>query len=357
MRVPFAPLRFLWSFSLEQGGGRVAHSLLVRWVSIFYLLVSLVLFAPASLQAAPKVDRISINGTSYVRARDWAASRGLSADWVLRGKALRLAGGGTRIDLTVNSHAMQFNGTSVFLSHPVVGRDNGFYVSAFDVETVFAPLMHPERRAGGGIRTICLDPGHGGKDPGNVEGSQQEKKYTLLLAQELRAQLTKLGFKVVLTRTKDTFVDLDDRSALAKKFGADLFVSLHFNASPSSKSTVRGVETYCLTPAGASSTNARGVGAGTGAYRGNKNDNGNLLLAYQIQKSLVTGLSTEDRGVRRARFAVLRDVTVPAVLIEGGFMSHPSEGKKIFGPTYRKQMAQAIAQGIVAYKKTVAPGA
>jgi N-acetylmuramoyl-L-alanine amidase len=356
MSAPFAPVRFLRSFSLERGGGWVAHSARVRWVLILYLLVSVLLAAPASLRAAPKLDRVSLGGNSYVRARDWAASRGLSADWVVRDKALRLAGGGTRIDLTLNSHEMQFNGTSVFLSHPVVGRDNGFYVSAFDMETALAPLIRPERAAGG-IRTICLDPGHGGKDPGNLEGSQQEKKYTLLLAQELRAQLTKLGFKVVLTRTKDSFVDLDDRSALAKKLGADLFVSLHFNAIGSSKSTVRGAETYCLTPAGASSTNARGVGAGTGAYRGNQNDDQNLLLAYHIQKSLVACLSTEDRGVRRARFAVLRDVSVPAVLIEAGFMSHPSEGKKIFGPAYRKQMAQAIAQGIVAYKQVVGSGA
>ena len=98
---------------------------------------------------------------------------------------------------------------------------------------------------------------------------------------------------------------------------------------------------------------ANGAGAGSGASRGNRNDDENFLLAYHIQRSLRTALGVEDRGVRRARFAVLREASVPAVLVEAGFLSHPSERKKIITPDYRKQIASAVADGIMAYRKSV----
>ena len=116
-----------------------------------------------------------------------------------------------------------------------------------------------------------------------------------------------------------------------------MFVSLHFNAAETGRNTVQGAEVYCLTPAGASSTNARGEGAGAGSFPGNRHNDQNLFLAYQVQKALTRNLAVEDRGVRRARFAVLRDAVMPAVLIEAGFMSHPAEGRKIFTAAYRQE--------------------
>src|SRR5690349_11846861 len=214
----------------------------------------------------------------------------------------------------------------------------------------------PKNRPGAYIKSICLDPGHGGKDPGNCVGSNQEKKYTLLLAQELRAQLKRAGFKVSMTRSSDSFIELPTRPDLAKKSGADVFVSLHFNASGSSQNSVQGAEVYCLTPAGAPSTNAQGEGSGAGLFAGNRFNEKNMFLAYQLQKSLTKGLGAEDRGVHRARFAVLRDAEMPAVLIEGGFMSHPSEGRKIFDASYRREMAKVIVNGLLAYKRQVEQG-
>src|SRR6185436_15886135 len=107
-----------------------------------------------------------------------------------------------------------------------------------------------------------------------------------------------------LTRSSDSFVELPTRPFIANRADADLFVSLHFNSADAG--SARGIETYCLTPALASSTNARGEGATTGSYPGNKQNEKNIALAYQMQKSLVKSLSAEDRGVRRARFAVLK---------------------------------------------------
>ena len=106
-----------------------------------------------------------------------------------------------------------------------------------------------------------------------------------------------------------------------------------------------------MTPPGAPSSNARGEGASAGWFPGNRYNEKNVYLAYLLQKSLTKGLGMEDRGVHRARFAVLREATMPAVLIEGGFMSHPVEGRNIADPAYRRQMARAIMDGIIAYKR------
>src|SRR5439155_26975966 len=112
-------------------------------------------------------------------------------------------------------------------------------------------------------------------------------------------------------------------------------------------------EVHSRTRAVASSANGRGDWPDTGASAGHRADAENMLLAYQIQKAMVRSLAVEDRGVKRARFAVLRDAQVPAVLIEAGFMSHPAESKRIFNPDYRRQLAQAIADGILAFKRLV----
>jgi N-acetylmuramoyl-L-alanine amidase len=132
-------------------------------------------------------------------------------------------------------------------------------------------------------------------------------------------------------------------------------VSLHFNATPTGKNEVAGPQTYCITPVGASSTDAQGEGSNHGPTVANRVEQRSLLLAYQIQKSLVRNLAAEDRGVRRARFAVLRDAAMPAILIEGGYMTHPVEGRKIFSDAYRHQMAQAMVKGILAYARLTSP--
>ena len=134
-----------------------------------------------------------------------------------------------------------------------------------------------------------------------------------------------------------------------------MFVSLHFNAAQAGKNEVEGPETYCITPVGAASSNAQGEGGGVGATTANRYENQSLLLAYRMEKALVQNLGVVDRGVRRARFAVLRDAAMPAILIEGGYMTHPGEGKRIFDAAYRKQMAAAMVKGILAYQKLTAP--
>ena len=146
-------------------------------------------------------------------------------------------------------------------------------------------------------------------------------------------------------------MELADRPAFANQHRADLFISLHFNVTPRGQAS--GVEVYCLTPATTTSTNARGKLADKTPMPGNRHDAQNILLAYHLQKSLVSRLSVEDRGVRRARFGVLCTAAMPAVLIEGGFLSDADEQKKIADPKYRTRMAEAIVHGALAYKHSI----
>lgn len=320
----------------------------LRWSSLALLYLFAVGTSAATLQTT------SILGKAYVQVADWARQNGLHVHWIKKDETLRVTGKSASISLTVDSVDASFNGTEVKLLFPIARRGSVPYLTKLDVERTFAPLLSPPKVSRGEkIKLICLDPGHGGKEPGYLVHGHAEKKYTLLLAAELQAQLRKAGFKVTLTRVSDRQVDLPERPRIAKRRGADLFISLHFNAAPSSSSTVRGAEVYCMTPVGAPSTNSKGEGADAGRFPGNHFDDENLFLAYQMQKALTSELDVEDRGVHRARFWVLRDAQMPAILIEGGFMSNPSEGRKIFDAKYRRQMAEAIVDGVRSYKRAV----
>ena len=319
------------------------------------LLMLLAIAGAGRALSAPHTELPAVvSGQVYLRLAVWAKAHGLELRWLKQDETLQLTNHSSKIVLAVDSREAQINGVAVWLLFPLVAHNGAIYLAQLDVETTLRPLLSPPRGAPGArIKTICLDPGHGGKDPGNRVGSNQEKQYTLLLAQELHTQLERAGLKVTLTRSTDAFIELPTRPELAKQRSADLFVSLHFNAAEAGRDSVQGAEVYCLTPAGASSTNARGEGAGAGWSPGNRYNDKNLFLAFQVQKALTWNLAVEDRGVRRARFAVLRDAAMPAVLIEAGFMSHPAEGRKIFSSTYRQKMARAIVEAVLAYKRAV----
>jgi len=303
----------------------------------------------------------SINGQNYVPLADWAGANGLKIFWLRRGEEIAATNRTTRLVFDKDSNITQINGVHVALSFPVAVDKGTPLIAQFDLDNTVRPLLFPSRYLEPKrIATICLDPGHGGKDTGNRVGgffSHNEKTYTLLLAQELHDQLRRAGFNVILTRTKDAYVDLPQRPALANRFGADLFVSLHFNAAPTSRNEVAGPETYCITPVGAASSNALGEGADHSPTTANRAEKKSLLFAYQIQKSLVQNLGVNDRNVRRARFAVLRDAQMPAILIEGGYMTNPTEGKRIYDAAWRRQMAAAIVKGILNYQNLAAPPA
>ena len=309
----------------------------------------------ATITSASAAQTDFINGRGYTPLASWARANGFSGYTLNRGTEFVLTNKSSRLVFDQDAPDATINGFSVRLCFPVA---KGGLISQLDVDKTIRPLIFPQKPSPKRITTICLDPGHGGKDTGNRVGrffTHNEKTYTLALGLELRRQLQLAGFKVILTRETDVYQELSARPEIANRHGADLFVCLHFNSYPTDPQ-VQGPETYAITPVGAASSNdAEGVGAGHGACTANRFEDKSLLLAFQVQRSLVRSLGLADRSVRRARFEVLRTAEMPAILIEGGYMSNPTEGRKIYDAGWRRQMAAAILRGILSYQKLTAP--
>jgi N-acetylmuramoyl-L-alanine amidase len=201
---------------------------------------------------------------------------------------------------------------------------------------------------------LILDPGHGGADPGSQGTVRKAVEKDLALDWALRIErlLAHSSWQVVLTRRNDRDVPLLDRVAFSEAHRGDLFISLHFNSMPSNPNgkapDESGIETYCLTPAGAPSNVTRNFEDDIRrSYPNNQYDAQNLLLACRLQSSLVAATGRRDRGVRRARFmTVVREQRRPAVLVEGGFLSNPAEANLILQPEYRETMARAICDAL-----------
>jgi N-acetylmuramoyl-L-alanine amidase len=310
------------------------------------LLIGVAVFARVPVR---QLDRTVIAGSDYIRVEEWADGAHFEMNWARRENTISLRNASTRVDLTVNSRRAEINGVNVWLSLPVVNRNGVALISLVDTLSTLEPILFPAK-IDRHLTTICLDPGHGGKDTGEASRHNYEKTYALMLAKEVEGLLRQAGFKVILTRKTDEFIELPERPLLARRQGADLFVSLHYN---SAVSDIRGLEVYCLAPAGVNSSNEGGGRSARLPEAGNAHDGQNALLAYELEKAIAASTRLEDRGMKRSRFEVLREAGMPAVLIEGGFMSNASDARNIYDGAFRRRMAQAIVDGILAYKKTV----
>jgi N-acetylmuramoyl-L-alanine amidase len=200
-----------------------------------------------------------------------------------------------------------------------------------------------------------LDPGHGGMDQGAANKWGTEKAFALDVALTAGAQLRHAGFKVAMTRSTDVARSLEERVAFANQFPNAVFISIHFNTSTGPGA---GIETYALAPAGVPSNAAPeehtvATAADMQRYQGNFRDAQNMALAAAVHGAVLARVSVFDRGVHHARFHVLRNIAIPAVLFEGGFLSNPAEGRRIATKEYRKQMGLAIAQAVQNYDAAV----
>jgi N-acetylmuramoyl-L-alanine amidase len=225
-----------------------------------------------------------------------------------------------------------------------------------NVEPLLHPLVFPERTN----RIIVIDPGHGGANLGtrSVLNGSYEKEYTLDWAKRLMPILATNGWKVFLTRTTDVDISLTNRVTFADACKADLFLSLHFNAAPSPTDHVEaGIETFCVTPTGMTSTLKRDFDDDASLiFPNNRFDAENLHYAIQVQRSLLKISDARDHGVRRARFmTVLRGQNCPAILVEGGYLSNPREAKRVADPAYRQKLAEAVAAALI--EKPIVRGA
>lgn len=338
---------------LALGAGTLPSSAPVARFLILVLMASWVVHAagkrvPTPAQAPARPD------ARFTHLVEWGRQMGFQPSEPRRNGEQLLSNPSLTLAFKADSQTMTFDGVEHRLTSPVRRSPKGLQVAMRDVQTTLLPLLRPAQRpAHRPVRTVAINAGHGGKDPGNTEGRRQEKYYTLLVAGELRRNLERAGLDVVVIRPSDTFVSLDDRPAKAAKAKADLYVSLHFNAFDGPGSgDVAGVETYCLTPAGASSTNDAGNHGGAW-HPGNRFDRDNVLLAHHVHRAIIGGTDLNDRGVRRARFKELTLLQMPGILVEGGYMTHPQDAASIYSPSGRAALARAIADGVLSYKRLV----
>ena len=218
------------------------------------------------------------------------------------------------------------------------------------------------------VKTIMLDPGHGGHDNGAVYAGTKEKDLNLKIARYLGEMLVQQGFKVIYTRDKDEFVSLEDRTALANLNKADMFISLHCNAHKSAR--IHGLEVYSLNMA--KTEDAKRVAAKENAVDPKQISDlqyilSDLMLSSKIEESsdlaeivqgsvikhVRTKYAINDHGHREAPFYVLMGAKMPSVLIEMGYMSNKDEMTLLKKDAYLKTLAQGIAEGVAAYKRQI----
>ena len=327
-------------------------------------------------------DIRTLNGSEYLSLARLCDFYGLDYKYDIFARTAVVRSGATKIVVRAEGENALINGKMVKLDRPVTLSGNVLLVPvSFVRNNLRGVIGRAARRAEAPsamegpkrftIKTIVLDPGHGGNDPGAIgrRGRSREKDLTLELAEKLRNTLREADIKVIMTRDSDVFIPLSGRSEIANKSGADLFVSVHINASR--VRSMRGFECYYLS--NATDDNARALEAlENGPVRVDDTasaEHSRLLdktlwdmtltenrlesaeLAGYICNSIDENFAIGDRGVRTARFYVLKHTNIPAVLVEAGYISNKYEELKLKDPEFLDRIAESVAEGILKFKR------
>ena len=293
---------------------------------------------------------VKLDGRDYLTMDNIAEFYSLSA--VRRKEKEASATSGVRsIRATVGSTDFFINNLKFILSYPAIEHDGKVCISRMDLVKLVEPVMRPSRiKNAEPIETVVLDAGHGGHDHGAMSIYGPEKAFALDVVLRAKALLQAAGLKVVLTRSDDTFITLDDRVRIANQYKRAIFIAMHFNSGGYGT----GVEAFTLAPRGVPSMMSDGPRVSDlNECRGNARDAENIALATATHAALVVKTRMFDRGLKRARFVVIRDIAIPGVLIEGGFQSNPYDARLIATAGYRQLLAQAILQAVQNYRRAV----
>lgn len=256
---------------------------------------------------------------------------------------------------SIGSKELSIKGVKFVMSFPMLSQNGEALISRTDLVKLVDPVLRPDYIKGApDFNTVVLDAGHGGHDSGAVSAYAVEKSVALKTCLLAAAALKAKGYKVVLTRSDDTFVSLQGRAAIANSQPSAIFVSVHFNQSDNA--AARGIETFALAPAGTYSTIQRWAEPNLGKRRGNMRDAENIALATAVHNAVFRRIGMTkpvDRGIKRARFSVISGVQIPGILFEGGFVGNPAEGRLVAHPTYQKFLAEGIVNGIENYRRAM----
>ena len=294
---------------------------------------------------------IKVSGHDYLTVENISRFYGLPAGVVAQGEKMRFETVKNPLEFVSGSREAMINGARSWLCFPLIEQEGKYLVSRTDVAKTIEPLVRPQRVSNvGNVQTVVLDPGHGGYDKGQVSRYGNEKDFALDEARKLRTLLQAKGLRVIMTREGDYFVPLEVRAKIANAARNSIFVSIHFNAT-SDNPNATGFEIFSFTPRGAPSTSDTALTSTSyGMQPGSAVDAQSMALSACIYHSVLGHIPEYDRGIKRARFAVLRLTKVPAVLIEGGFLTERGECKLIANKDWRGKLAGAIGMGIENYR-------
>lgn len=303
-----------------------------------------------SAKAGADWQVIKIGPRDYLSADNIAKFYGLQGNVDSTGRVVVLNNGRNQLQFTLNSREAIVNGVRNWLCFPVIAPDEKFLVSRIDLAKTIEPQLRPQMiQRTGKLQTVVLDAGHGGFDKGARSSYGMEKEYALDVARRLRPLLRARGFKVIMTRENDVFLPLELRARIANQTRDSIFVSIHFNAT--SNRAAAGFEIFSLTPRGAPSTADDALSLSfLNMQAGSAVDAQSFELSVAVYHSLLGHIPEFDRGIKRARFAVLRQTKIPSILVEGGFLSETNDSKSVANPAWRGKLAEAISVGIENYR-------
>ena len=279
-----------------------------RFLTLFLLLMVLLLVSCKKVEVDGNIGRI--NAEKIVE----------------KDNQLFLYSKNAAVILKAGSSKVEFGGIQIILPDEVLRGNDGVWRLPARSADYLVNIFEPSKI---NVKTIVIDPGHGGSDPGAISAVQKikEKDLNLDLALKLGVALQRYGFNVLYTRDDDSTVPLGSRG---DKFKADLFISIHYNASKNISAS--GAESYCLLSDDALDKNRKISG---------------FQIACAVQKAQSVASGNYGRGVKFAQFRVLKDAKCPAILFETGFVTNPDEEKRCVSAEFRQIMAEALAQGIV----------
>ena len=321
----------------------------------------------------------SINETTYYSLIELCQSRGVSWQYDTFTKSATLNGNGHRINLRAGDNLILVDNSVVILNSPVelyqgkIVVPDKFKELYFDslfrkdiVSQVPGVIKRPTQ-----IKKVVIDPGHGGNDPGAIgKNGLREKDVNLDIAKRLAGELRAQGVEVIMTRTSDNFIALPVRASIANNSGADLFVSIHSNANR--VRSLNGFETYYVSTTVSDSQRAQDsaksaiLNVDSQCFASNSADLKAIVwdmiytnsraesieLGRCISRSMDNNMDAKILGNKEARFLVLREVRMPAVLIEVGFVSNAEEEKLLRDGSYRQRLAETISDGVFDYAQS-----
>jgi N-acetylmuramoyl-L-alanine amidase len=290
---------------------------------------------------------IKVNGRDYVTADSIHQFYRFSS-YKLDGTHVWLRSNNLILKAQVGSQEMLINNIKFILSFPVLESGGRPLFSRLDLCKLIDPVLRPTYISDAEpFDTVVIDAGHGGHDAGARGVYGYEKDFALKMAFSVKDSLEKKGFRVILTRSTDTFITLSGRVAIANATPRSIFLSLHFNSGGSAAS---GIETFALTPQGSAASLERGGGYNANGLTGNSHDSANIALATAVHAMVISRFKFVDRGIKRAQWSVLTGCKRPGILFEGGFVTNGNECRLIASDTYRQSVSGAIADAVVNYR-------